>query len=204
MRNDFYPEGTAKKLLQTDFISPQTKKVFEERLNTPVVSEPAFFTKEEFTTLQAVSKRLLPQPEEREKKIDLAGILDTNFANKKPGNGWRYDTMPPDEVAMKRGLQAIEVSSQSRYGKAFEALTANEQDDLLQAVQEGNRQEEEWKNLPSDRFFEELFSSLVEVYYSHPTGRDEIGDASYADTNGWQQIAMNNREEREPAVTDKD
>ena len=203
MRNDFYPEGKAEKLLQTDLISPQTKKVFAERLNTPVVSEPAFFTKEEFTTLQAVAERMLPQPPERKQKIDLAGLLDTNFANKKPGNGWRYDTMPPDEEAMKRGLKAIETSSQSRYGKAFAALDEKQQDDLLQALHEGKMTGEEWNNLPSDLFFEELFSSLVEIYYSHPFGRDEIGDVSYADTKGWNQVAMNEREDMEPKALDK-
>ena len=203
MRNDFYPEGTEEKLLQTNFISPQTKKVFEERLNTPVVSEPSFFTKEEFVTLQAVADRMLPQPEDRQQKIDIAGILDSNFAKQKPGNGWRYDTMPPDEEAMKRGLQAIEASAQSRYSKGFQALLESEQDELLLAIHKGNMKEKEWNGLPADKLFEELFSSLVEIYYSHPVGRDEIGDVSYADTKGWNQITLHNREDREPEALDK-
>ena len=203
MRNDFYPEGTAERLLQTDFISPQTKRVFEERLNTPVVSEPSFFSKEEFETLQAVANRMLPQPENRKQKIDITGILDTNFAKHKPGNGWRYDTMPPDEEAMKRGLQATKISSQSRFGKGFHVLQEDEQIDLLQAIHNGEAEEKEWKGLPSDKFFEELFSSLVEIYYSHPIGRDEIGDTSYADTKGWYHIKQNEREDREPEALDK-
>ncbi len=203
MRNDFYPEGTAEKLLQTGFLSPQTKKVFVERLHTPVVSEPAFFTKPEFITLQAVSKRMLPQPKHRKQKIDLAGVFDTNYAKKKPGNGWRYNDMPPDEVAIKEGLKAIEASSQSRYGKAFDKLKESDQDELLQAVYEGKMKNAEWHNLPSDRFFEELFSSLVEIYYSHPFGRDEIGDVSYADTKGWHQIQLHEKEEREPVALDE-
>lgn len=203
MRNDFYPEGTAEKLLMTDLISPQTKKVFEERLNTPVVIGPSFFSGEEFATLQAISKRMLPQPEERKQKIDLPGIFDTNFAKKKPGNGWRYDTMPPDEDAIKQGLQAVEINSKTLYGKAFEELSESAQDELLQSVHDGKSTGEEWKELPSDKFFEELFSSLVEIYYSHPAGRDEIGDVSYADTRGWHKIELNEREEKEPKALDK-
>ncbi len=203
MRNDHYPSGTVQTLLQTDFVLPQTKEVLQKRLDTPIVIEPSFFSNEEFSTLQAVCKRLLPQPHNRKNQIDLAGILDTNCKENKTGNGWRYDVMPTDEEAYHQGLQAIEQSSRSLYGKAFQELSNNEQDELLQAVQQKTIEGKWWNNLPSNLFFEKLMASLVEIYYSHPIGKDEIGDASFADAKGWHLVQLNEREEREPEMTNR-
>lgn len=203
MRNDYYPLGTVESLLQTDFVLPQTKQALSNRLNAPVVVTPSFFTGEEFTTLKAVCERILPQPQDRQNKIDLAGIVDTNLHNNKIANGWRYDEMPPDEKAYRMGLQAIEQSAQKLYSKAFRDLEDNEKDELLQAVQQGEIKGEEWQGLPPRLFFEELMASLVEIYYSHPTGKDEIGDASFADAKGWDLVQLNEREKREPEMINR-
>ncbi len=203
MRNDHYPQGTVRALLQTDLVTPQTKKVLQERLDKPVVTEPTFFTKEEFQTLQAVCKRLLPQPEERIEQIDLAGILDTNFSKGNTSNGWRYDAMPTDEEAAHQGLQAIETTSQSLYGKAFHKLETNQQDELLSHIQHKKIDIYIWKDVSSDLFFEELLSALAEIYYSHPVGKEDIGDVSFADTKGWHQIQINQTDEQEPKAVDK-
>ena len=200
MRNDHYPAGTVQALLQTDFVSPQTKEALQKRLNTPFVIIPSFFTKEEFITLQAVCKRLLPQPKERQELIDIAGIFDTNLKEGRTANGWRYNAMPPDEECFHQGMQAIEKSSQSHYSKAFQELSENEKDELLQAVQQKKIEGKWWENLPSHLFFEELMAALAEIYYSHPVGKEEIGDVSFADAKGWQHIGLNEKEEREPSM----
>lgn len=203
MRNDHYSPGTVQDLLQTDFVSPQTKQTLQQRLDTPVAATPSFFTQEEFVTLQAICKRLLPQPEDRQNPIDLAGILDSNLKDGKASNGWRYDVMPSDEKAYHMGLQAIEKSSQSRYGKAFHTLGNDKQDQLLQAIQQKKEKGNEWEKIPSNLFFEELMASLAEIYYGHPIGKDEIGDVSFADTKGWQHIQLNEKESREPVTINK-
>ena len=203
MRNDSYPAGTMNALLQSDFVLPQTKEVVQKRLDTPVVTKPSFFTTQEFATLQAVCKRLLPQPEDRQHPIDIAGIFDTSLTENKAGNGWRYDAMPKDEEAYHQGLQAIEASSQSLYSKAFRHVSDEQQDELLLKVQQKKTEEKSWNSLPSDLFFKELLASLVEIYYSHPSGKEEIGDVSFADAKGWQRIQLNDLEEREPGVIKK-
>ncbi len=200
MRNDFYPGGTVQALLETNLVLPQTKKVLQERLDTPVVSKPSFFSEKEFQTLQAVCNCLLPQPTEREKHIDVAGIFDANVKEGRTQNGWRYDNMPPDEKAFTQGLQAIEQSSQSYYGKAFYELNETEQNKLLTNVQTKNIDENIWQQLPSDLFFTELLASLVEIYYSHPAAKDEIGDVSMADAEGWHRIQLNQLETQEPTA----
>ena len=198
MRNDHYPSDIVTNLLQSNFVLPQTKEVLQQRLNTPVVTKPSFFSEAEFTTLQALCNYLLPQPAGRENKIDIAGIFDTNTKQDKISNGWRYNAMPPDTEAFRQGLQAIEQSAQNRYGKAFQHLNEKEQHELLTAVQNGTVQSGLWTSLPSQLFFEEIFSSLTEIYYSHPVGREEIGDVSFADAKGWHFIQLNEREIQEP------
>lgn len=200
MRNDHYPLGTVQNILQTDFVLPQTKEVLQQRLNTPVVIEPSFFTKEEFVTLQVLCNCLLPQPSDRKNEIDTAGIFDTNSKEGKTGNGWRYDSMPPDATAYKQGLQAIEQSAQSQYGKAFQHLEERQQHKLITAVQEGTVDNDLWKNIPSQLFFKEIFSLLAEIYFSHPVGKEEIGEVSFADAKGWHNIQLNEREIQEPEI----
>ena len=203
MRNDFYPSGTVRTLLQTDLVLQQTKEVLEKRLNIPLVTEPSFFTPEEFITLQAVSNRLLPQPVDRKNHIDVAGIFDTCLKENRTENGWRYDAMPPDKEAFKKGFQAIEESSQSLYGKAFQKLEIEKQDAILYSVQQKDIKGKIWKVLPSHLFFAELMALLTEIYYSHPAGKDEIGDVSFADAKGWELIQLNQREAQEPKATNK-
>ncbi len=194
MRDDHYSSETVQALLQTDFVLPQTKEALQKRLDAPVVTRPSFFTKEEFTTLQAVCKRLLPQPKDRQNQIDVAGIFDTSLEQGNISNGWRYNAMPPDEEAYRLGLQAIEISSQTQYSKAFQELSEEEQDELLQAVQLKTIKGEVWNKLHADLFFKELMAALVEIYFSHPIAKDEIGDVSFADAKGWQHIGLSEKE----------
>ena len=203
MRNDFYPQETVQQLLQTDLVTSQTKKVLQQRLQTPKITEPSFFTEAEFTTLQAVCNRLLPQPAHREQNVDFAGILDTNFKEGKTDNGWRYNAMPPDDKAFKLGLAAIEQTAVTQYGHSFHLITIQEEDSILSDVQAQKVMGDLWNDIPSHFFFKELLALLCEIYYSHPTGKNEIGDASMADANGWHRIQLNELEKAEPpAVSD--
>ncbi|MDQ2752081.1 MAG: gluconate 2-dehydrogenase subunit 3 family protein [Bacteroidota bacterium] len=191
MNNNQPSSGQTEQLLQTDLVLPQTKAVLQQRLNTPVVTTPSFFSVEEFATLQAVCKRLLPQPSDRKTEIDIAGIFDANLSAGKTSKGWRYNVLPPDEVMYKQGLLSIEQSSQSLYHKAFEQLDNIEQEELLKLVQNQTAPEKAWNDLSARLFFTELFAALVEIYYSHPFGKDEINDVSFADAKGCHNIGLN-------------
>ncbi len=196
MPADNYPTGTVRALLETDLVTPPTRHALQERLRQPDVTTPRFFDARDFATLRAACARLIPQPE-REQAIDLAGALDERLAAGK-SDGWRYDQMPPDGEAHRRGLRGLDESAQALFATNFQQLDATRQDEVLLAVQRGEAHGETWRTLPARRFFEELLAELTEVYYSHPLAKEEIGDASMADAHGWQKISLDEHEAHEP------
>ncbi len=196
MRNDHYPEGTVRALLQTDFVTENTRAVLINRLEKQETVTPLFFNDTAFATLRSVCARLIPQPN-RSQKIDIAGMLDEQLAAGK-GNGWRYDQMPPDKEAYTLGLQGVDETAVLMFGNAFILLTAEDQDDVLKAVQSGSVEGKVWEQLPANLFFEELLASIVEIYYSHPLAKEEIGEVAFADAKGWQKTGLNEQEQWEP------
>ncbi len=196
MRNDHYPHGTVQALLLTDLVSESTRHVLQNRLVKPQVAAPLFFDAEAFDTLRAICMRLIPQPEEH-RTVDLAGWLDSVLAGGK-GNGWRYDKMPDDGKAFTIGLNGINETAASVFGRHFHLLAANEQDEVLSLVQTGKVSDPVWQVMPAHLFFEELLAALVEQYYSHPFAKEDIGEVAMADAKGWKKIGLNEREAHEP------
>lgn len=194
-----YPAGTVRALLKTDDVTDITRQVLTDRLNAPI-PKPTFFTANEFSLLQAICNRLIPQ-NDRPQPIDMAGDIDKRLANQET-NGWRYDTMPADGDAYKRGLKGIEESSQAMFQQEFQNISAEQQDIILRAVQTKTAPGETWKNMPADRFFEELLAEVTENYFSNPLAQEEIGYVGMADVPTWQRIGLNELEDREPQIID--
>lgn len=198
MRNDTYPPGTVSALLDTDLVTSETRNVLKERLEWKEITEPSFFDRETFITLHAVCNRLLPQTY-LQYGVDLAGCLDSILAEGK-GNGWRYNEMPPDDRAHLSGLYGINETSKIMFGAGFPLLEDAEQDEVLRSVQDNNAEGKTWETMPAHLFFEELLAQLVEIYYGHPYGKEEIGEVAMADAKGWQKIGLNELEAHEPEV----
>lgn len=195
MENTKYPEGWVKNLLETDFVKEPTRTILLDRLNKKSKLTPVFFDTESFSVLQCVCMRLIPQ--DRAEPIDLAGLLDEQLS-KNPGNGWRYDALPSDQILFQQGLKGIEQISRMAFAKTFCDLDDAEMDQVLLTVQSGNATGNVWDGIPSNLFFEELLASLVELYYSHPLAKEEIGDVSFADAKGWQNIGLDQTEQPNP------
>src|SRR5688572_12577310 len=124
-------------LLQTDLISPQTKKLLNERLEEINKKyKPVFFSADVFEQLQAIANRLIPQ-HDKTKYIDLAASIDRRLSEGK-NDGWRFASMPPDGEAYLIGLKAVNEMSILTFRKFFVQLDALEQDDILSAVQNGD------------------------------------------------------------------
>ena len=193
MEQSPYPSGTVRSLLDTSQVTPKTRDVIKARLAEEPVSRPDFFDTESFAVLQAVADRLIAQSH----GIDLAGALDRRLASG-TGDGWRYNTMPPDPIAHQAGLAGIEESAHILFERSFTALSKSEQDAVLTAVQQGQAPGKTWETIPSDRYFEELLVELTETYYSHPLAQEEIGYVGMADAKGWQAIELNQLESWEP------
>jgi hypothetical protein len=196
MRNDHYPQGTVQALLLTEAVTANTRCALQNRLQKEVVVVARFFDADMYHTLRAVCMRLIPQAEP-ERMVDLAGCLDSRLAEGK-GDGWRYDAMPTDGKAFMIGLNGISKTSVSRFGLDFHLLAAKEQDEILDLIQSGAATGPAWQIIPAALFFEELLAALVEIYYSHPFAKEDIGEVAMADAKGWQKIGLDELEVQEP------
>ncbi|QJW92107.1 gluconate 2-dehydrogenase subunit 3 family protein [Spirosoma taeanense] len=190
-----YPAGTVRALLKTDQVTEATRQALTERLKTPP-HQPTFFSADEFALLTAICDRLIPQ-DGRSERIDTVSSIDQRLAGNKT-NGWRYDSMPADGEAYKRGLQGIQESAQAMFGQYFEALSETQRDLVLKGVQSAEAPGPIWQTMPANRFFEELLAEATESYYSHPLAQEEIGYVGMADVPAWQRIGLNQLEHREP------
>ena len=190
-----YPPGTVRALLETDLVTEPTRKALRARLDDDCYVL-RFFDEASFLTLRAVCARLLPQPE-RTPEINVAVCIDRRLAEN-TSDGWRYNTMPPDKDAYRRGLQGLDESARELYGSGFITLDADRQDEVLRLVQRGEVASQTWRTLSPIRFFEELLAEVTEIYYSHPLAQEEIGYVGMADARGWQNINLDNLETWEP------
>ena len=191
-----YPAGAVRALLGTDLLTPRTREVLLSRLEAPVPAEPRFLDAGSFAILHAACARLIPQPE-RQRPVDLAGNIDERLAGGK-SDGWRYDRLPPDGEAYRRGLRGLDETSRLTFGRGFTELDGQRQDEVLKSIQGGAPPGETWEAMPADRFFEELLAELTECYYSDPLSQEEIGYAGMADAKGWRRIGLDQLEPWEP------
>ena len=191
-----YQEGSVRALLDTDLITPATRAVLLERLAPHADSPPRFFDAREWATLCAMCRRLIPQPE-RAAPIQLPADIDERLADDK-ADGWRYDVLPSDPEAYRRGLRGIDETAEAVFGAPFTTLDATQQDAVLHAVQAGTAPGPTWSALPPKLFFEELLAEITESYYSHPLAFEEIGFAGMADAHGWQTVGLGARAAFEP------
>jgi gluconate 2-dehydrogenase gamma chain len=173
-----------KTLLLSDLLTQATQEALLARLEAKAI-EPRFFTPSEFTILEAISARLIPQD-----VANLATEIDARLL-KGESDGWRYDALPPDGEAYQLGLCGLEESAQSQYNSSFTDLQPNQQDALLESVQRGTIKGAIWETLPSGRFFEDLLAELTEIYFSHPLAQQKIGYVGFADAHGWQRVGLN-------------
>jgi len=200
MQTPHYPSGTVRALLETDLLTPATREVLQSRLEPRPAAEPHFFDSHTFHTLRAVCGRMVPQAD-RADPVDLAAALDERLADG-ACDGWRYNSMPPDGEAYRRGLRGLDEAAQAQFNANFTVLDDQQQDQVLLLMQRGEAEGATWDTLSAERFFEELLAELCECYYSDPVTQEEIGYVGMADAHGWQAIELNQRAAHEPHALD--
>ena len=186
-------------LIESDLVTPPTRRALGERLRRIPFVNPRFFDQQAFAVLQAACDQLVPQPE-RERPIDLARELDRRLSDG-AGDGWRYAKMPPDREMHLKGAAGLDQTSNAMFGAAFAGLPGAERDAVLRKVQSGKAEGQLWAEMDAACYFEELLALVVDIYYAHPLALEEIGYVGMADAHGWQAIGLDERESHEPSVS---
>jgi Gluconate 2-dehydrogenase subunit 3 len=169
----------------------QTREAVRQRLDE--VPPRRFLSEEQWSLLEAIVARLVPQPERDEPVPIVPWIDDMLHHNHSPG--YRYADMPPMRDAWRHGLDAIAAEARGRHGKDFEALSPEQQDGLLTNVQHNRVDTNIWGELPADGFFlHHLLKQTVGVYYSHPDAWSEIGFGGPASPRGYARLGFDERD----------
>jgi len=166
-----------------------TREVVQKRLEEPPPRR--FFSEHEWRTLEAVCARLVPQPDRPRSPIPIVPFIDGKlFANQTDGQ--RYESLPPMQEAYQRALRGLDDDAKLRWNAPFVALSSEQQDELLGAVQNGKVSGEGWLGMPADKFFTALLiSDVVAIYYAHPLAWSEIGFGGPASPRGYVRLEAN-------------
>jgi len=168
-----------------------TREAIDRRLAVP--REPRFFTADEWTTLEAVCDRVMPQPADRP-KVPLPAYVDQKMADGML-DGYRYVQLPPQGEAWQRGLAALDQAAEEAHGGPFHTLPAEQQDGLLHRMQNGDLIGNAWGGMPCKLFFEHrVISDITHAYYAHPVAWNEIGFGGPASPRGYVRMGLDRRD----------
>lgn len=188
---DFNEENIAQKvkeLLSGQNITPATRKALEDRI-AKSKNKNRFFSDDSFQLLSVICDRLFDQ-ESDNRMVNAAVFIDDRLAENKH-DGWRYNDMPPDDIAYLKGLKGINETAQSIYGKDFLYLEKEGQIKILELIQQGKAKGAIWDEMPAERFFEELLAEATEIFFSYPSVQIQMNYTGMADAAGWQKIGLN-------------
>jgi hypothetical protein len=168
-----------------------TREVLARRLRE--MPPRRFLSGEEWELLDALTARLLPQPD-RQDPIPITPWIDAMLHDER-GDGFRHPDMPPLREAWRQGLAAIDDEARLVHGKPFTLLGGASQDALLSEIGEGRVHSPRWQGLNARQFFvHHLLKSAAGIYYSHPAAWSEIGFGGPASPRGYVRLGFNGRD----------
>ena len=169
----------------------QTREAVRKRLQE--VPQRRFLSPRQWSLLEAIVDRLVPQPEREEPVPIVPWIDDMLHHDRTPG--YRYADMPPMQDAWRNGLDAIGAEARNRHGCGFESLPPEDKDELLRDVENNRVESRYWGDLPAGGFFRHhLLKEVVGVYYSHPAAWSEIGFGGPASPRGYARLGPDERD----------
>lgn len=182
----YYPGYST--LKQRKFWDAATRAVVEKRLNDPPPIR--FFMPQLLPLITAVCDRILPQDDRLpEWRIPIVNWIDERLFTGRI-NGYRFEGMPPDAEAYRRGLEAINATARAMFGYDFVALSTHDQEKVLKSIHDGEKRagEAAWEGLNLSRFWELLVQDCCTAYYAHPYAWDEIGFGGPAYPRGYMRL----------------
>jgi hypothetical protein len=172
-----------------------TQRVVLNRLRPPV--DTTFFTPAEEAACRPLLRRLLGLDDPPE--VPVFELLEQRLASAET-DGWRHEDLPHDDDTWRRSLRHLDDDAEHRHGCAFAALSADQQDELLEAV----RMADEWFGLPARRLWDLWMRYACTAYYSHPAAWNEIGFGGPAYPTGYRALGLGGREFWEVAEVDSE
>jgi hypothetical protein len=168
-----------------------TRGVLAQRLSQ--VPPRRFLSEAEWDLLEAVNRRLLPQPD-RAEAIPITPWIDAMLhANR--SEGYRHPDMPPLRECWRLGLAALADEARCRHGRDFTALDGAQQDALLQALAANEARSPQWHAVHAERFFTHwLLKTAAGIYYAHPAAWNEIGFGGPASPRGYVRLGFDSRD----------
>lgn len=174
----------------------KTREVIDARLS--IEARPMTFSAEEWTTLEALCDRIMPQPE-RQHRIPLAAYVDRQLAQGRT-KGYRFADMPKPKAAWRRGLAALEEAAARDHGRRFALLPCQDQDALLAQMADGSLKADALQGMPSKTFWtSHVIHDVVGAYYAHPAAWSEIGWGGPASPRGYVRLGIDRHDAWEPA-----
>ena len=189
MRNR-YPQADV--LNQRSHWDDATREVVLDRVYN--VPEFKHFDGKARETLEALCEHVIPQQHRpADRRVPLAPWIDD--VSEQHAESFRFDDMPPNNVAWEWGIAGIEETAQLVSGKSFVDLDRTEQTVILERIRGGSPPGEVWQRMPARRWWEIVaVRQIAGVYYSHPFAWDEIGFGGPAYPRGYLSLNHGDRE----------
>lgn len=162
-------------------------------------AQPTFLKEHEIRQLRAVSENLLY--ESRREILDFVVAHIDKQLGSPIGESERKVTVPPQDVLVRRGLEALNASTLAAAGCTFDTCAAQLQAETLQALQKGHAAlPPEFADIPQKDLFKKLLRLAVDALASHPTIWTEIGYPGPAYPRGYYRIERGVHDPWEPVA----
>ena len=116
-----------------------------------------------------------PQPDRPDDPVPIVPFIDEKL-HENQGDGYRYESLPPQRDAWRIGLRAIDEEARAHWQRGFRELPDNLKDAVLRSVQHGDTLSEAWQGMPAKQFQERARCTRRSASdYAHPAAWSEIG-----------------------------
>ena len=186
MIRDRYPDADV--LSQRGHWDEATRKIVMDRVHN--VPPFKFFNDRERQLLEALCDRVIPQDHRPpERQVPIAPFIDQRCLHQAI-DGFRFEDLPPQELAWRTGLAGIDEAAHEIYGHGFTELNGKDRDTVLELVRKGDPPGRSWEGMSVDRFWKAIvLRQIAGIYYAHPFAWDEIGFGGPAYPRGY--LALN-------------
>ena len=167
-----------------------TRAVITERVDR--LPDIRFFTPAEHAVAGALLDRLMGQHDrEGDARIDIVALLDDRL-NRRDGDGWHYDTMPPDPQAWRDTLASLDQDAQDRFAMTFSQCDEHQQRTVIEGVRTSDQ--DEWHGMPRSAVWSLWTRYAASAFYSHPQLWNEIGFDGPAYPRGYKNLGVDRLE----------